>query len=151
MRKDRAAAAKEDSKVAGGGPNNIVPLFVTKCRKDCACRRHGLKWEPVEVVLLANDRAAVRLTLGKFLQMQEMQIVVHSHDAAQRLCLVRTLNVQIFHCIDRPECAWEVCQTRKLRQTPHSIALHDCPHSSPPNAQLSLCGTALTNFTPARI
>jgi hypothetical protein len=33
-------------------------------------------WGPVEVLLLANDRVAIRVTLGKLLHMQEMQFAV---------------------------------------------------------------------------
>ena len=37
-------------------------------------------WGPVEVLLLANDRVAVRVTLGKLLHMQQMQFAVQQHD-----------------------------------------------------------------------
>ncbi len=33
-------------------------------------------WGPVEVLLLANDRVAIRVTLGRLLQMQDMQFAI---------------------------------------------------------------------------
>lgn len=45
-------------------------------------------WGPVEVLLLANDRVAERVTLGRLLHTQDMYFAVQQHDVVQSVCTV---------------------------------------------------------------
>ena len=52
-------------------------------------------WGPVDVLLLANDRVAIRVKLGRLLHMQDMQFAVQQHDVVQS---VRPVSTSTYRC-----------------------------------------------------